>query len=102
MLLIQVTSKFTLGRRFGVVAANRGRLYRRTLSLGTSSELHGYLLTSYRILLVESYRFEPRVICHTLCNQSPSVLAEERLLKQDPEYQSYCQVVRYRLIPGLF
>jgi protein-S-isoprenylcysteine O-methyltransferase Ste14 len=34
--------------------------------------------------------------------QIPRILAEERLLGQDPEYQQYMQKVRSRLVPGVF
>lgn len=30
------------------------------------------------------------------------VLAEERLLRADPDYRAYARVVRYRLLPGVF
>jgi len=30
------------------------------------------------------------------------ILAEERLLSQDPEYAAYMTTVRWRLIPGVF
>jgi protein-S-isoprenylcysteine O-methyltransferase Ste14 len=42
--------------------------------------------------------------CYALayCLQVPRLLAEERLLSQDPHYRAYQQAVRYRLLPGLF
>ncbi len=38
--------------------------------------------------------------CYAL--QVPRLLAEERLLKETPEYSDYMNKVRYRLIPGVF
>ena len=32
----------------------------------------------------------------------PRILVEERHLRQDPAYVEYQQIVRYRLIPGVF
>ncbi len=30
------------------------------------------------------------------------VLAEERVLRADPDYRAYARTVRYRLLPGVF
>jgi len=79
-LCIQIAAKVSLGRSFGIVAANRG---------------------------VEStgpYRFVLNTILYGLafCLQIVRLLREERVLIRDPLYQSFSQGVRYRLIPGVF
>ena len=44
------------------------------------------------------------VVAYVLCwsLMIPRILVEESHLRQDPAYVEYQQVVRYRLIPGVF
>ncbi len=101
-LIIQVVSKFTLGRRFGVVAANRGlclygpyRLVRHPIYLG-------YLFTHIGLCLLNPLMWNLVLFTCMYALQIPRILAEERMLGEDSDYQQYKQVVRYRLIPGVF
>ena len=101
-LSTQLIAKFTLGRRFGVVAANRGLCMSGPYRLVRHPIYMGYILlhTGFFLLNPTSWNLVIFAALYTL--QIPRVLAEERLLGQDPEYQSYMQKVRSRLIPGVF
>ena len=92
----------SLGRSFGIVAANRGvrttGFYRYVRHPLYGSYLVGYLgfllgnLSVWNIALI---------IITVLCQYARAV-AEERILLQDPIYQAYAQQVRYRFIPYIF
>jgi protein-S-isoprenylcysteine O-methyltransferase Ste14 len=92
----------SLGRSFGIVAANRGvrttgfyRFVRHPLYGSYLVGYLGFLLGSFSIWNVSL------IILTVLC-QYARALAEERILLQDPAYQAYAQQVRYRFIPYLF
>jgi protein-S-isoprenylcysteine O-methyltransferase Ste14 len=101
-LLIQALGKATLGRSFGVLAANRGvvstgpyRLVRHPIYLGYLVTHVGFLLTnlSGRNLAVYAIGYTFQVL---------RIRAEEALLGADDAYQDYCAHVRYRLLPRVF
>jgi protein-S-isoprenylcysteine O-methyltransferase Ste14 len=92
----------SLGRSFGIVAANRGvrtsGFYRFVRHPLYGSYIVGYVgfllgnLTIQNVLLI---------VLTVLCQYARAV-AEERILLQDPAYQAYAQRVRYRFIPYIF
>ena len=100
--VVQVASKLTLGRSFGIVAANRGvkidgpyRFVRHPIYLGYTIAHIGFLLgfPSLHNLIIYSV---------ALVIQIARLLREERLLMQDPRYRAYMRQVPYRLIPRVF
>lgn len=100
-ICLQIGSKAMLGRRFGLVAANRGicaagpyRLVRHPIYLG-------YLLTHIGFLWLSPSSWNVTVYALAYCLMLPRIYAEERLLRRDPEYVAYCDRVRSRLIPGV-
>ena len=62
----------------------------------------GYLViqVGYAVQAV-SWRNAAVVIFVTACNIG-RIMAEERVLSGSPTYRSYQQVVRFRLVPGLW
>lgn len=101
-LTTQLIAKFTLGRRFGVVAANRGLCMSGPYRLVRHPIYLGYILLHSGFFLLNPTLWNLTVFATLYSLQIPRILAEERLLGQDPEYQTYMQKVRSRLIPGLF
>lgn len=101
-LIIQVHAKITLGRSFGCVAAHRGLKLTGPYRLVRHPMYAGYLLSHVAFLLVNpTWRNAAAyAVCYGL--QVPRLLAEERLLSNDPSYREYQTKVRFRLIPGLF
>lgn len=98
----QLYGKVSLGRSFGIVAANRGvvstgpyRLVRHPIYLGYLVTHAGFLLSNMSVrnvaIYVAAYFF-----------QFARIRAEERLLAQDGAYREYLRGVRYRLIPGVY
>jgi len=95
-------SRLYLGRSFGLLPANRGivnsgpfRLMRHPIYVGWFILAAGYAMAypSWRNLFV---------IMLTLPFMMWRIVLEEELLTQDPDYRSYCEKTRYRLIPGVF
>jgi protein-S-isoprenylcysteine O-methyltransferase Ste14 len=100
--VFEVYAKVFLGRSFGIVAADRGivvggpyRIVRHPIYLGYFVTHVGFLLANWSprnlALYIVTYFF-----------QISRILAEERILREDESYRSYCQRVRYRLIPFIF
>jgi protein-S-isoprenylcysteine O-methyltransferase Ste14 len=92
----------SLGRSFGIVAANRGvrtsGFYRFVRHPLYGSYMIGYLGFLFGNL---SFWNLALIILTVLCQYARAV-AEERILLQDPVYQAYAQQVRYRFIPYIF
>lgn len=101
-IVIMVVALASLGRSFGIVAANRGikrsGLYgwvRHPLYAGELIFFTGFLLTTfspYNLVLWFG----------VLCGLVTRSWAEEDLLSQDPEYQAYMKAVPYSFFPRLF
>lgn len=101
-LLIALASLGTLGRSFGIVAANRGiktagpyRFVRHPAYLGYLISYIGYVAENPSVpnlaLLFLSTVF-----------QLVRIREEERLLSSDAAYQGYRRSVRYRLVPLIY
>lgn len=99
---IQLVSKMTLGRRFGVVAANRGICMSGPYRFVRHPIYMGYIFLHTGFVLLNPHIWNFAVFALLYCLQIPRILAEERLLVQDAEYKAYTHKVRYRLLPGLF
>jgi protein-S-isoprenylcysteine O-methyltransferase Ste14 len=101
-LLIALASLSTLGRSFGIVAANRGvktsgpyRVVRHPAYLGYLISYIGYVAENPSVpnvaLLLLSTAF-----------QLVRIREEERILVCDSAYDSYRRSVRYRLVPLIY
>lgn len=101
-LTTQLVSKLTLGRRFGVVAANRGLCTSGPYRLVRHPIYMGYVLLHTGFFLLNPTLWNLCIFATLYTLKIPRILAEERLLGQDPEYQQYMRKVRSRLIPGVF
>ncbi len=101
-LSTQLISKFTLGRRFGLVAANRGLCLQGPYRLVRHPIYFGYVMLHTGFFLLNPTLWNLVVFAVLYSVMIPRILAEERLLSRDPEYRMYMHRVRSRLIPGLF
>lgn len=101
-LFFQIYAKLTLGRSFGCVAANRGLKLTGPYRLVRHPMYAGYFVSHVAFLAMNPSLWNTcvYVLCYAI--QIPRILAEERLLCQDPDYLEYQAQVRYRLIPGVF
>lgn len=97
-----IVSFATLGRSFGVVAANRGlkvggpyRFVRHPIYFSHSITMLGFVIANlwwYNIALVVTITVF----------QLARIAAEERVLTATSDYAAYKERVRWRLIPGLY
>jgi protein-S-isoprenylcysteine O-methyltransferase Ste14 len=95
-------SRVYLGRRFGLLPANRGivstgpfRLMRHPIYVGWL-----VLLLGYAMAFPSALNFV--AIAAMLPFMMWRITLEEELLTHDPEYRAYCEQTRYRLVPGVF
>jgi protein-S-isoprenylcysteine O-methyltransferase Ste14 len=101
-LSTQLYSKLTLGRRFGLVAANRGICIRGPYRLVRHPIYMGYVMLHAGFFMLNPTVWNLCVFGLLYSVKIPRIFAEERLLGQDPDYRAYMSKVRSRLIPGLF
>jgi protein-S-isoprenylcysteine O-methyltransferase Ste14 len=101
-LVLQLHAKLTLGRSLGCVPANRGVKSSGPYCFVRHPMYAGYLISHVAFLLINPTWWNLCVYAFSESMQIPRLLAEERLLRQDPVYQEYCRRVPYRLIPGVF
>jgi protein-S-isoprenylcysteine O-methyltransferase Ste14 len=101
-IILQVHAKITLGRSFGCVPAHRGLKLEGPYRFVRHPMYAGYLLSHIAFFAVNPTLWNVAVYSLSYLLQIPRLLAEERLLSQDPGYSEYKSVVRYRLIPLLF
>jgi protein-S-isoprenylcysteine O-methyltransferase Ste14 len=101
-LWIEISAKLALGRRFGIVAANRGieisgpyRFVRHPMYVGYTIVHIGFLMAFPSLWNATLYSTE-------LLIQLARLLREERLLKQDAGYREYASRVPYRVLPMIF
>lgn len=101
-LLTGAAALLSLGRSIAVVPANRGlktggayRFVRHPIYATYSVTLIGYLLGSPSLN-------NGAVVVGAVFLFACRSLLEERLLKAEPEYQAYCEQVRWRMLPGVF
>jgi len=100
--IMQVVAKVALGRSFGCVPAHRGLKYNGPYQIVRHPMYTGYLLSHVGFLVVNPTLWNLTVYLGCYAAQIPRLLAEERLLRHDPQYADYMANVRYRLIPGVF
>jgi phospholipid methyltransferase len=101
-LTLVVVAKVTLGRSFGVLPANRGIVASGVYGWVRHPIYAGYFLNDIGFLLAHPLVWNLVVLVGSAVAQVWRLLLEERTLARDPEYASYLQRVRWRLIPSLF
>ncbi|MFO1063606.1 MAG: isoprenylcysteine carboxylmethyltransferase family protein [Pirellulales bacterium] len=97
----QIAAKAVLGRRFGIVAANRGICCQGPYRIVRHPIYMGYFITHIGFLLAAPTWWNLAIYAMTYSFMIPRIFAEERLLRRDDEYEAYCGKVRWRLFPGL-
>lgn len=101
-LVCVIVSFATLGKSFGIVAANRGlkvggpyRLIRHPIYFSHAVTLTGFVIANL-------WWYNITIFAVITIFQIFRIVAEERVLVQTSDYASYQERVRWRLVPGLF
>lgn len=101
-LLSQIAAKISLNLSFGIVPANRGIKSDGFYRLVRHPVYASYLIGHIGFLMLYPTLMNATVYAIGFGLQIRRIFAEERLLSRDPAYRDYQQVVRYRLLPGVF
>ena len=99
---VQLAAKLFLRRSFGIAPANRGIKTHGLYKIVRHPMYAGYLLVHIGILLLMPTVFNFVIYAIGWSAQILRLLAEERLLSEDPAYREFCTKTRWRLIPGVF
>lgn len=100
--LVQAWAKLVLRRSFGVAPANRGLKLTGPYKVVRHPMYAGYALVHMGVMILMFSPINLVIYIIGWWAQILRILAEEKLLSQDPEYTAYMQRVQWRLIPGLF
>jgi len=101
-ICLQISGKLWLGRRFGLLPANRGIVTTGPYGAIRHPIYAGYFL-NHLGFLAGSFSLRNALLYALLyAVQIGRILEEERLLRQDSEYEAYTRKVRYRLVPPVF
>ena len=97
-----IAAKFTLGRSFGIVPANRGVIVGGPYSFVRHPIYTGYLITHLGFLIAHPTPWNVMIAVTADAALIVRALIEERVLGADVKYQSYCRRVGWHLVPGVF
>jgi len=100
--VIQIAAKLFLRRSFGIAPANRGIKSDGMYGLVRHPMYAGYLVVHVGIFLLMPSLLNLVVYAIGWWAQILRLLAEERLLSEDPAYRAYMEKVRWRMVPGIF
>ena len=101
-IVVQLHAKVSLGRSFGCVPANRGLKDGGPYRFVRHPMYAGYMLSHLAFALMNPSLWNAGMYAVCTGLQIPRLLAEERLLACDQRYRRYCELVPYRLFPGVF
>ncbi len=99
---IHLSAKLTLRRSFGVVAANRGVKASGLYAVVRHPMYAGYMLVQAGLLLSGPNLVNAVILAGAWSLQIGRILAEERILGEDPQYRELVRRTPYRLFPGVF
>lgn len=100
--LLHLAAKLSLGRSFGVVAANRGTKASGVYRFVRHPMYAGYMLAHLGFVLAgpNATNFGLMIVTWTLFVLR--IGAEERVLQEDEKYRTLMQQTPYRLVPGIY
>jgi protein-S-isoprenylcysteine O-methyltransferase Ste14 len=101
-LLIVIAGKFTLGRSFGLVPANRGVIVGGPYTVVRHPIYAGYLLTHVAFAFAHATMWNILILAVTDMALILRSRREERLLVRDDAYETYCRRVAWHLVPGVY
>lgn len=101
-LSVVIAGKLSLGRSFGLMPANRGVVSSGLYRVVRHPIYLGYLLTHVGFAVANPTLWNTIMLTSADIALMWRAVCEERTLQQDRAYRDYQQVVRWRVVPGLF
>jgi protein-S-isoprenylcysteine O-methyltransferase Ste14 len=101
-LLVVIAGKLSLGRSFGLMPANRGVVSTGLYRLVRHPIYMGYLITHAGFVAANPTIWNVAMLVGADLALMWRAVCEERTLSQDEAYRAYQQVVRWRVVPGVF
>ena len=101
-LLVVIAGKVALGRSFGIAPANRGVVARGPYAFVRHPIYSGYIVTHVAFAMAHPSPWNLFILVIADGTLIVRALIEERLLRSDTQYESYCGRVSWHLVPGVF
>jgi protein-S-isoprenylcysteine O-methyltransferase Ste14 len=101
-LVVVIAGKVALGRSFGIAPANRGVVARGPYAFVRHPIYSGYIVTHIAFAIAHPSPWNLTILAIADSALVVRALIEERLLRTDVQYESYCGRVGWHLVPGLF
>jgi protein-S-isoprenylcysteine O-methyltransferase Ste14 len=101
-LCVEICGKVTLGRSFGIVAANRGVVQSGPYLVVRHPIYVGYLVSHVAFLAAYPSAANLAIGLTSDIALVARALIEERTLVRDESYRMYCQRVAWHFVPGVF
>jgi hypothetical protein len=100
--LAAILSLSSLGRSFGLLAANRGVQTAGPYQIVRHPAYASYLTVQFGYVLENLSLWNALLFTVVVVAQLARIRQEEATLVQDPAYRAYRRQVRYRLLPGVY
>jgi hypothetical protein len=101
-LVLVIAGKLSLGRSFGIVAANRGVVASGPYLLVRHPIYVGYLITYVAFSVANPTAMNLAIVLMIDASLVVRALIEERTLVNDERYRTYCNRVAWHFLPGVF
>ncbi len=101
-LLIVIGGKLSLGRSFGLMPANRGIVSTGLYRLVRHPIYMGYLITHVAFVAANPSLWNVALLVAADIALLARAVCEEATLARDQDYRTYQQLVRWRVLPGVF
>lgn len=100
--ILAIVSLSSLGRSFGLLAANRGVQIGGAYRVVRHPAYASYFIAQLAYLLQNLSIWNLGLLSIVVVAQVVRIHQEEAVLSRDTAYGLYCRKVRYRLIPGIY
>ena len=101
-LMVVIGGKLSLGRSFGLMPANRGVVSSGLYRIVRHPIYMGYLITHIGFIAANPTVWNVVMLVAADLTLMWRAVCEEQTLQKDDAYRAYQQVVRWRVIPGVF
>jgi protein-S-isoprenylcysteine O-methyltransferase Ste14 len=101
-MIISEGARIYLGRRFGLLPANRGVVSTGPFRIVRHPIYLGWFILSIGFVMAYPTALNLSLLIITLPFMMWRIDLEEQLLRQDPAYLAYCGSTRYRVLPLVY